>query len=96
MPFDLQAIERAAALIRQQVDSGEVVTACCMSAHASPVTEAWDAAETLTENATLSTQQQQALLQSLSPAIRQQLEATGFDTFDLIYEAILQRVANDA
>jgi len=96
MPFDLQAIEQAAARIRQQIDSGEIVTACCMSAHASPVTEAWDAAGALAENATLSAHQQQALLQSLGPAIRQQLEATGFDTFDLIYEGILQRIADDS
>jgi len=64
-----------------------------MSAMTTPVTESWEAARELAENADLSTGQQKILLQGLSPLVRKQLEAAGFDDFDLIYERILQLVA---
>ncbi len=93
MPFDIKLIDQAAEQIQQRLASGEIVEACCMSAMTTPVTESWEAARELAENASLSTGQQQVLLQGLSPLVRKQLEATGFDDFDLIYERILQLIA---
>lgn len=93
MPFEMYLIDQAAGQIRQRLANGEIVEACCMSAMTTPVTESWEAARELAENADLSTRQQKILLQVLSPLVRKQLETTGFDDFDLIYERILQLVA---
>ena len=92
MSFDLNIINQAAEKIRQQPGTGEIGEACCMSGRASPVTESWDAAQELEEKANLSDAQQQTILKALNPGIRKQMESTGFDDFDLIYERLLQLV----
>jgi len=51
--------------------------------------EAWIAQE-LTENETLSDVQKQTLFSKLDKDIRSQLEAAGYDDFDLVYVRLLQ------
>jgi len=92
MSFDLNLIIQAAEQITQKIKTGEITEACCMSATSSPVTEAWDLAKQLADNTHLSTTQQQIILKNLNPVSRKQLESSGFDDFDLIYEQILQLV----
>ncbi|VAW54975.1 hypothetical protein MNBD_GAMMA06-218 [hydrothermal vent metagenome] len=90
---DLNIINQAAKKIMRQVASGDISEACCMSAAATPVTESWDVAKVLTAKIQLTAAQQQTLLKKLKPEIQQQLESTGFDDFDLIYERLLQLVS---
>ncbi len=92
MYFDLNQINQAAEQIQQQLRTGEIGEVCCMSGMASPVTESWEAAQELAEKADLSAAQQQTILKALNPVIRKQMEFTGFDDFDLIYEWLLQLV----
>ena len=94
MTFDLSLIDQAARSIRQRIETGELSEACCMSSVATPITEAWDSAQQLAENSPLSSEQQQALLLSLTPAIQKQLAASRTDDFDLIYERLLQLISS--
>ena len=92
MAFDLTLIYQASEKMLQQKRAGEIVEACCMAAMNTAVTESWEVAGELAEKARLSDEQQQTLLQALSPVVQKQLLSTGFDDFDLIYERLLQLV----
>jgi len=92
MSFDLNLINQVAEQIQQQLGAGEIGEFCCMSGRASPITESWEAALKLAEKENLSATQQQTILKVLDPVIRKQMESSGFDDFDLIYERLLQLV----
>jgi len=85
-------IDKAAEKIKWQINSGEIVEACGMTAAATPVTESWEIAQELAENNSLTHEQQHSILNALEPAIQQQLKAMSFDDFDLIYGRLLQLV----
>ncbi len=93
MPDNLTRIDKAAETILDKLANGEIFQACSMSAMATPVTESWEIAEELAKTIQLSDTQQKSLLMALPPVVQKQLQATGFDDFDLIYERLLQRVA---
>ncbi len=90
--MNLDFIDQAAEKIQQQLRTGEVFEACCMSAVSTPVTESWEVTQELVKENSLTSVQQQVLLRVLSTKIQQQLNVTGFDDFDLIYERLLQLV----
>lgn len=90
MSFNLAQIEKQAEKIRLKIRSGELIDGCCMSAVQTPVREAWEIAQELTENETLSDVQKQKLFSKLDRDIQSQLESAGYDDFDLIYERLLQ------
>lgn len=88
----LSQIDKEAKAIKQKVKTGELIEGCCMSSIHTPTVEAWCIAEELTENATLSDVQQQKLFSKLDNNIQMQLETTGYDDFDLVYERLLQLI----
>ena len=89
---DIDFIQEAAVKIKRQIKSGEIAEACCMTAAPTPVTESWEVAQEWTVNNSLTFEQQHALLSLLKPEVKYQLETSGFDDFDLIYERLLQLV----
>lgn len=90
MSFNLALIEKKAEKIRQMLKSGKLIDGCCMSAAQTPVREAWEIAQELTENETLSDVLKQKLFSNLDEEIQSQLETAGYDDFDLVYERLLQ------
>jgi hypothetical protein len=89
MSFDLAQLEKEAKKIRLKLKAGELVDGCCMSPTQSPAREAWEIAEELTDNNPLSIAQRLELLSKLGTDIQSQLQATGYDDFDLVYERLL-------
>ena len=89
MSFDLAQLEKEAKKIRLKLKAGELVDGCCMSPTQSPSREAWEIAEELTDNNPLSIAQRLELLSKLGTDIQSQLQATGYDDFDLVYERLL-------
>ena len=90
MALDLIQIEQEAELIRQKIELGELVEGCCMAGVQTPVLEAWDIAQVLTENDVLFPAQKKEVFLKLAANVQQQLEATGYDDFDVVYEWLLQ------
>ena len=90
MSFNLAQIEKQAEKIRQMLKSGELIDGCCMSAAQTPVREAWEIAQELTENETLSDVQKHKLFSKLDREIQSQLETAGYYDFDLVFERLLQ------
>jgi Spy/CpxP family protein refolding chaperone len=94
MTFDLSKIDLAAIQIQQKLEAGELSLGCAMSTIASPVIEAWDLAHEMAEGVVLTDQQRQKLLNLLDQQIRQQMETTRYDDFDLIFERLVQLVSD--
>ena len=90
MSFNLAQIEKEAEKIQLKLKSGELVDGCCMSPVQTPTKEAWEIAQELTENDTLSFVQRRELFSMLNKDIQSQLESSGYDDFDLVYERLLQ------
>jgi hypothetical protein len=90
--LDVGDIDKAAEDILSRLESGELVDGCCMGAAPSPVTEAWDAAETLVDAGLLCGHNRQEILYCLSQETRRELESSSFDDFDRVYQRILQLI----
>ena len=90
MALSLIQIEKEADQIRQKIESGELVEGCCMAGAQTPVLEAWGIAQVLTENNVLFPAQKKEIFLKLAANVQQQLEATDYDDFDVVYEWLLQ------
>ena len=90
MSLNSEQIEQAAAQIIQKLESGELNQGCCMASMHTPVTEAWGLAVELTNNDSLMAAQKQALFSHLDKSVQLQLENSGYDDFDLLYERLIQ------
>lgn len=95
MRISLKTVIQEAEKIRFKLDSGELVDGCCMSSIQTPVKEAWEVAEVISEQGELSTEDQEKLLSMLNGETKSQMLDTKFDDFDLIYEYFLQLIDNE-
>lgn len=94
MKFDLSKIDLAAKQVQQKLESGELSLGCPMSTIASPVIEAWDLAHELAEGVVLTDRQRRQILNLLDRQIRQHMDRTRYDDFDLIYERLVQLISD--
>lgn len=81
--LNLRDIDREAEKLLQKIHSGELAEGCCMSAVQTPSMEAWETAQDLADNSTLSSTNKRDLLSKLDKNIQSQLAATDCDDFAL-------------
>jgi len=92
MSLTVDDIEKEAKKILQKIKSGELIDGCSMSAVQTPTVEAWEIATNLSENGALSSIHKMEVFSKLDRDVQSQLEATGYDDFDLVYEYLLQLI----
>ncbi len=92
MNFCLAEIDNEAENIIQKIRSGKLIEGCSMSAIQTPTIEAWEVAQELASKSTLSSKDKQDIYSKLPKEVRLQLAATKYDSFDLIYERLLQLI----
>ena len=88
MSLSITDIRKEALRMYTDIQSGELVDACSMSAVNTPVKEAWSATEDLIEKGPLSSQDRKQLIALLGPQIAGR-STDQSDDFDLIYEFLL-------
>lgn len=92
MNLCLTDIENEAENIILKIKTGELIDGCSMSAIQTPTMEAWGIAQELAEKSTLSSKDKQDIFSKLAKDVQSQLAATKYDSFDLIYERLLQLI----
>lgn len=88
MSLSIADIQKEALRIYTDIQSGELVDACSMSAVNTPVKEAWSTTEDLVDKGPLSSQDREQLIALLDPPIAEEIKDRSGD-FDLIYEFLL-------
>jgi len=88
MSLTIKDIQKEALRIYTEIQSGELVDACSMSAVNTPVKEAWSTAEDLVDKGPLSTLERKQLIALLDPHLAESINDQAED-FDLVYEFLL-------
>jgi len=88
MSLSISDIQKEALRIYTDIQSGELVDACSMSAVNTPVKEAWSTAEELIEKGPLSSLDRKQLIALLDPQLADRTMDHA-DDFDLVYEFLL-------
>jgi hypothetical protein len=92
MNYCLTNINKEADKIIQKIKSGELMEGCCMSTIQTATTEAWEVAQALAEIDPLSSSDKEDVFSKLDKDVQSQLITTNYDSFDLIYERLLQLI----